>query len=185
MEDNRITLLLDIDGVFNGVMGGLTPERLPGGGVIWPIPLANTLLQTIEQDERLEPIWCTSWWTRAWLWNDRSGTPHWPIAHLLKPHEAVAAFPDVLPRGDYDWKLAAALYYRKQHPTRRMVWIEDGFFQETLAWAATDPLVTLVDTTAPHVLGMLLRNGNSADAAQAFLATFVFGSLQWPIPEKR
>lgn len=175
MEDERIILLLDIDGVLNGVAGGLAGEHLPGGGFVWPIPMANALLQAIAVDKRLLPIWCTSWRERAWAWNARADTPLWEVAKLLKRLEIEALFPGMLPaKEDYDWKLASALYYRKVHPERRIVWLEDGFFEETKRWAATDPLVTLVDTTQEPARGMLLAHGDVQPAAEAFLSVFVW-----------
>lgn len=174
-ERYPLLVLLDIDGVLNGVAPGLPPERLPEGGVIWPIPMANALLQAIQQDWRLYPLWCTSWYKRAPLWNDRAGTPRWPIAHITRRAHVDRWFPGVLPEKRYDWKLASALYYRRRFPTRKIIWIEDGFFEETKRWAASDPLVRLVDTTEATIRALLLADGGIQKAVQTFLDVYVFG----------
>jgi hypothetical protein len=131
-------LFLDIDGVLSIPHprdGSIRFERWQPGLPVWPIPLASALVRTIDQDRHLHPVWLSAWDQRAWLWNDRAGTRHWPIGYCLKPRQwryAYCLFPTL--RGvRFDNKLMAVLYYLRRYPHKRVVWVEDGFADETVA----------------------------------------------------
>jgi hypothetical protein len=175
------TLFLDIDGVFTMLDAVELPMERVGGIHVRPIPMANALLKAINETEGIVPVWLTSWDTGAHLWNDRSGTRHWPVAyHLDKKQEEVAkiGWPEFFER-DTDRKLIAAAYWlwsslSEQH---RVVWVEDGFAQETVKWARHRSNIemhetVLVDTLmAPIRTQLLAQHDNPEQAAREFVET--------------
>lgn len=150
-------------------------ERWPGCGVLWPIPLANALLQAIDTDPRILPVWLSCWDSAAWHWNDRAGTSRWAVGyHLCKTVQtkALQRFPEC--RGQ-DKKLLAARWFLRERPHNQVVWIEDGFAEETKAWASARGRTRLVDTwPMAHGAAAFLarRYQNEQRAAQIFLARY-------------
>jgi hypothetical protein len=172
-----ITLFLDIDGVFTMLDAVQLPMERVGGIHVRPIPMANALLKAINEDERLDPIWLTSWDKGAHLWNERAETTRWPVAyHLSKRDErdartALCWLFDM----NLDRKLIAAQYFlfRARPLDCPVVWIEDGFAQETYAWAKERGNVRLVDTLVDPIRSQLLAQyDDPKQAAREFIETY-------------
>ena len=147
----KTILFLDVDGVLSIPNVRNTDERKehwPGCGVLWPIPMANALLQAIDADDRLLPVWLSAWDCGCWEWNLRAGTKCWAVAyHLSKVRQtwALRRYPECQGR-HIDGKLLAVRWFLRHSPHTPVVWIEDGFAQETEVWAAREPRVRLVNT---------------------------------------
>lgn len=166
----KTILFVDIDGVLSILTqdNAANYEKLGRGLPAWPIPLACQILRLIDQDTQLKPVWLSSWGTESVLWNERAKTRHWPVGYYLsKKQERYAK--QVLPTALFtnekyiDRKLIAAQYYlRKKPATQRVVWIEDGFAEETEQWAIQRGNVRLVDTTEEAVLSLLLATEEAA-----------------------
>lgn len=179
------TLFLDIDGVFTLLDAMHLPMERVGGIHVRPIPMANALLRAINETKGIVPVWLTSWDAGAHTWNDRSGTQHWPIAHHLDAQqEAVAkiGWPEFFER-DTDRKLIEAAYWlwSSLSERHRVVWIEDGFTQETVAWARTRSNIEmhetiLIDTLKEPIRAQLLSEHEDYDkVAREFVETYVLG----------
>lgn len=175
----RTILFLDVDGVLSIINPENIRERRQswdGAPPAWPIPLAFPLLRAIAQEQRLHPVWLTTWDKRAWLWNEHAGTPRWPVGYQLTnqqiPH-ARRLFPDLAALFS-DEKLLAARYYLRRRPQNRVVWIEDGFAPRTWEWAAGEPRVRLIDTTETSMLAVLLADpADKEAAAREFVHTYL------------
>lgn len=169
-------VFLDIDGVLSiedPASMEIRRERWSGCGPVWPIPFADALVRALDQDKRVRPVWLTYWEQRAWLWNERAGTPHWPVAFPLTPARArkarqSSAFPDDV---YIDEKLLAVCAYLQRRPRQRALWIEDGFPPETTAWALEQQgRVRLIDATAAAIYALLLaEHADPLATARAFL----------------
>jgi hypothetical protein len=175
----QIILFVDVDGVLSISDPTHREERREhweGAPPVWPVPLALALVRAINQEPRLHPVWLTTWEYRAWHWNERAGTPRWPVGYQLTnqqlPH-ARRLFPE-LDEAFSDDKLLAVRYYLRRRPHERVIWIEDGFAPATWEWAARDPRVCLVDTTEDHVLAALLAAPiDQETSAREFLTTYL------------
>jgi hypothetical protein len=134
----KIVLFLDCDGVFSIYCGG--PRDSWFGEIkrtVWPIPNGQLLLQCIAEDTRLHPVWLSAWGDDAMIWNVWARTRFFPVAyHLSERQECLARkfFPHYYD-ANVDSKLIAANYYLRQHPGADVVWIEDEFAPETVAWS--------------------------------------------------
>lgn len=179
----KTILFLDIDGVLS------IPdpqdyqkrrERWPGCGVLWPIPLAYPLLRTIDADPRILPVWMSCWDTGGHEWSARAGTPRWPVGyHLCKTVEtkALQRFPEC--QGQ-DKKLLAVRWFLRKRARNPVVWVEDGFAEETRAWASARGNVRLVDTWPMEgALATFLRwqHRNTDLAARDFLRHCLLAGL--------
>lgn len=174
-----IVLFLDVDGVLSMLEAKHLPMERVGGIHVRPIPMANALLNAIQQDGRFEPIWLTAWDAGAHAWNERAETStHWPVAYHLaswEERDARNALPWLFDCS-LDKKLIAAQYflYRTGRLDDPVVWIEDGFALETHEWAEERGNVRLVDTLKEPVRSCLLRTDVDYDAAaREFLAVHV------------
>lgn len=174
----KTIVFLDIDGVLsipNVNNYAERHERWPGVGAPWPIPMANDLLRVIDTSSRILPVWLSCWSTGGYVWNDRAGTRRWPVGyHLCKSSQTLALrrFPEY--RGQ-DEKLLAARWFLRDHPRNPVVWIEDGFADETQAWATTRGNARLVDTWPydGETARFLTRNyEDPAQAAKEFLERY-------------
>jgi hypothetical protein len=170
-------LFLDIDGVFSipdQVDGQIRYERWLRGLPVWPVPLSYALVRAIAQDRQLHPVWLSSWGDLALLWNERAGTKNFPVGYYLTRRRFLKAcrmFPHLV---HSDRKLLAVHYYLRQYPDHNVMWIEDGFDDETVSWAAREHHVCLIDTTTEPVLSVLLYEDVEA-AARDFVTTYLIG----------
>lgn len=193
MPRARILALLDIDGVLSiedPANLAARREHWPGCGPVWPVPFADALIRALDRDARLAPAWLSYWGERAWRWNSRAGTARWPVVFPLSlarqraaRHWAKSA---VLPAAASagatarvpDDKLFAVRFVLRRQPMRRVLWIEDGFSPEAIAWAGGQSgRVRLVDATEETACAFLLAHHDDADAAarsftDACLASF-------------
>lgn len=148
-------LLLDVDGVLNVIKDDVDPIRLPvprsiqtdciinffGGAEdepaadhevqFWPNPFCNELLAWADKNTEL--WWCTAWFGRANAIGKLAGIP-------VKPWISTA-----LSEKGEDWKLTNVKDVFA-NDTRRIIWIEDGFANETEAWAKARPDTHLIKT---------------------------------------
>lgn len=181
----KTLLFLDIDGVLSVMNPNDPAERhgergWAGSPSVWPIPMAKALLDKIEYDARLQPIWLSAWGDRSVLWNLYSYTSLWPRGYHLLPGEwrhARRIFKQLAgterrPTWDgveIDAKLAAVRYHARWHDGP-ICWVEDGFATETLAWAAHDPrAITLVDTNQPDLITELLTSASPDGMLDRFM----------------
>lgn len=171
----RTVLFLDIDGVFSIPNTENIEERKeswPGCGVLYPIPMAMQLLRAIDDNRQLQPVWLSAWNGNAFHWNARANTRDWPVAyHLSRRQETYAfkRFPEFR-MGRIDRKLIAARYYIRDMVHKPVIWMEDGFADETRAWAKETPQVKLVDTTIHLIRACLLAyHTNPEQAAHDFI----------------
>jgi len=174
-----ILLFLDIDGVFTIKHEHLDKERINGVHV-HPIPMCGALLQMLDRDPAISPVWLTSWGDAALAWNKRYGTQKWPVAYPLDFADASKAdqqFPR-LHNNKPDEKLIAVWWYlRKMPEDAPVMWMEDGFAPETILWAHERGNVRLIDTRNPQILAALVQKCTSQDeciqAARAFMTTYI------------
>lgn len=170
-------VFLDIDGVLS-IADPLCPELRyelwPGCGPAWPVPFADALLRALDQDPHLRPVWLTYWERRAWRWNDRAGTAHWPVAFPLSSAGLHAARQAIAPLDEtqhLDKKLLAVWAYLRRRSRHHALWIEDGFWPETMTWVeAHAHNLRLVDATRDDIYAILIaEHADPTDAARAFL----------------
>lgn len=137
-------VFIDIDGVLS-IPGYGLPQEIIDNRVAYPIPLANALLQAIDQDSRLQPVWMTHWGESALAWNDRAGTRRWPVGFPL--HD------------EADDKPLAIQYYLSQYGQsgNRATWVQDGFSPATYVWAE-QANVRIIDTNKEPLHSLLLSD---------------------------
>jgi hypothetical protein len=127
-------LLLDVDGVLS--IGGDQREtiHLPGTHLpLWACRNWKRFLRKVDKISEL--VWCTCWMERANWIGKAAGIPE-------RPH-----IPMVATEGDQDWK-RVAVDQMFPDPARKLVWVEDGFRDDTREWAK--------------------RRGNGSSSASAF-----------------
>lgn len=144
----EITIFFDIDGVLNIQRESAQSVQMPCGLWVWPIPHVHALLQAIDQDKRIHPVWMSSWGKKAHDWNEHTRTSHWEIAYPC-------------PDPNVSGKPLAIQHYLHHHPCRNTVWIEDGFTAEDKVWAM-DNGVLLLDTLKDSLQYLLLSEDNKA-----------------------
>ncbi len=174
-----IPLFLDIDGVFSIKHEHITSERI-NGVKAHPIPMCGALLQALDRDPAIRPVWLTSWGDTARAWNKRFGTATWPVAYPLDVADAARAdrqFPR-LHHTKPDDKLIAVWWYLRDLPDQTPVmWMEDGFAVETVQWAQERGNTRLIDTRNPKILADLIQKCADqqacAQAARAFVARWI------------
>jgi len=136
----------------------------------WPIPMANTLLQALDKHPAIHPVWLSAWDNRAWLWNDRAGTRHFPVAYYLSYRQRRYAQRYFChpPHLRMDSKLFAVCYYLRKFQECEVVWMEDGFAPETYAWAnyarTQGQIVHLIDTNIQPTLSLLRHHHQNLEA---------------------
>jgi hypothetical protein len=154
-----IPLFLDIDGVFSIKHEHIQSERI-NGIKVHPIPMCAALLQALDRDPAISPVWLTSWGDMAQAWNKRYGTAKWPVAYPLDVADAAKAdrqFPR-LHNNKPDDKLIAVWWYLRDLPKDTPVmWMEDGFAVETVMWAHERGNARLIDTRNPEILADLAQ----------------------------
>ncbi len=176
------TLFLDIDGVFTMMdCLDLKIERV-GGIHCRPIPMANALLQVIHQHKSINPAWLSSWDLNSLSWNERADIDHWPVAFRMTEEDESFAqlyFTEMYTQ-NMDKKLIAAHFFLwKTHcGTDRVVWMEDGFAPETVAWAKERnnkiAETILIDTTKEPIRSELLSTYEDYEqAAKTFMGRYV------------
>ncbi len=76
-----------------------------------------------------------------------------------------------------DEKLLAVWTYLSRRPRYRALWIEDGFWPETVTWVAAHlPHLRLVDATLDDIYAVLVADhANPDEAARAFLDACLAG----------
>jgi hypothetical protein len=122
--------------------------QMPCGLWVWPIPHVHALLQSIDQDKRISPVWMTSWGKKAHDWNEYTQTSYWEIGYpCLDP--------------DVSGKPLAIQHYLHRHKSKSAVWIEDGFSAEDKAWSV-DNGVLLLDTLKDSLRYLLLCEDDKA-----------------------
>lgn len=171
---NKLTILfLDIDGVFSMIDATQLPMERVGGIHVRPIPMANALLKAIDRQSwliplRVLPVWLSAWHTGALDWNERSLTGPWDVGYHLTDRQEKRAkelFPRLFEQR-IDGKLIAAQYYlRRMWKNNPVVWIEDGFAPETIAWAKERGNVRLIDTLREPIRAQLLSEYEDYDKA--------------------
>jgi hypothetical protein len=149
-ESETTTLFLDIDGVFNIEGAGLPLEMIGNSSYYrWahPIPQAHTLLQALDVDKDLGPVWLSHWGKQSTYWNYWAGTYRWLVCFPLKD----------APDGLADNKPYAIQTYLELSDKRGdgCVWVQDGFTEYERAWAEKMG-VRLVDATQEPVRSLLL-----------------------------
>nr|WP_290224082.1 hypothetical protein [Trichocoleus desertorum] len=143
-----ILLFLDIEGVLSVDGVDTSAEWLDKhNGPVYPVQGARQFLEVIDRSPWIQPFWISSWGQESTLWNKWSKTRCWPVAYPLSSNrlrEARTQFSTQTSDGKY---LAARWHSFKWD--QRIVWIEDGFSQETEQWAIKDGRVQLVNTYPP------------------------------------
>jgi hypothetical protein len=115
-------LLLDVDGVLN--IGGDQREtvHLPGTFLpLWACRNWKSFLRKVDQISEL--VWCTCWMERANFIGKAAGIPE-------RPHIPMVA----IEGKDQDWK-CVSVDRMFPDPARKLVWVEDGFRDDTRQWA--------------------------------------------------
>lgn len=181
MNPLQIAVYLDIDGVLS-IPG---PEPDPGWkkwGPYYasPIPMWSALLHLLNVDKRLDCHWLTNWEGDAWYWNRIAHTALWPA--LARPGAwARRAITDSWERAEdgtirdiHDWKLTALRYrlHRYHQQYHKVIWIEDGFAPETIAYAKEQNWA-LVDTTDPAIQAALLAVPGTFEQAKTFIDAYI------------
>lgn len=164
----KTILFLDIDGVFSIPDPAQHDKRLErlslqnGQHIVcWPIPLYRQIISAIGQERQLHPVWLSAWGDAAHVLTNRAMTQAFPVAYPLsaqKWHYARQRFPE---SERVDKKLVAAVYYLRARRYDRVIWMEDGFTEETRAWASKNA-VRLIDTTEEAVKALLLSEEEQA-----------------------
>ena len=171
----KTVLFLDVDGVFSIPNTEDTDERLEriplwnGHHIVcWPIPMYKHLLYAIGADKRFHPVWLSAWGDAAHALTNRAMTQAFPVAYPLSTRQMRYARQRF--ERDVDRKLMAAVYYLarylRTHSDARVIWIEDGFADETRTWASKSN-VRLIDTTDEGIKSMLLSS--DAESVQRFM----------------
>lgn len=163
-ESETTTLFLDIDGVFNIEGAGLPLEMIGNSSYYrWahPIPQARALLQALDVDKDLGPVWLSHWGKQSTYWNYWAGTYRWLVCFPLKD----------APDGLADNKPYAIQTYLELSDKRGdgCVWVQDGFTEYERAWAEKLG-VRLVDATQEPVRSLLLSE--EPGAVQELIALF-------------
>jgi hypothetical protein len=171
MKQLKTILFLDIDGVFsipNVSDTNERRERIPIGDghhiVCWPIPMYQQFLYTIGNEKRFHPAWLSAWGDAAHALTNRAMTQAFPVAYPLSSRQlryAWQRFPQE-GRERIDKKLIAAVYYLRARRFNRVIWVEDGFTDETMQWAERSGNVRLIDTTDEDIKRMLLSSHEQA-----------------------
>lgn len=160
----KTVLFLDVDGVFSIPNTVNKDERLTRLSlwdghhmVCWPIPMYRELLYAIGIEKRLHPVWLSAWGDAVHTLTNHAMTQAFPVAYPLSDRQMYYARQRF--SGDIsciDRKLIAAVYYlAKRRSYERVIWIEDGFAEETVDWAQKSK-VKLIDTTDDRIRSMLL-----------------------------
>jgi hypothetical protein len=150
----EIILFFDIDGVFSLMGTELSAEKI-GDVWAWPIPNAAAIIQAIDQDSRIAPVWLSHWGERSTAWNDYAGTQHWPVAFPITDDDASRNADKISAIGLY-------LYVHDPRNASMLIWVQDGFSPAEQQWAVQNS-VRLLDTTVEPIRSMLLND--SVDAA--------------------
>jgi len=165
-------LLLDVDGVLNGLTGltrlpaGWQQEAVNGYVISWD-PTITARLRSWHEEGRVEIHWLTTWTTDA----DRLLAAPLGLPRGLTTHGRSVG----PPAGHGDkyrglptwWKLAPAQDLVRDSPGRRVVWIDDDLRSEdprTTDWLEEHPEVL---TVAPDTLRGLTHR--ELDLVQAWL----------------
>jgi len=161
---SKTILFLDVDGVFsipNMEDHHERRERIAIGGghhiVCWPIPIYRQLIYAIGNDQQFHPVWLSAWGDAAHALTNRALTQTFPVAYPLSNRRlryAWQRFP-AEHRDKIDRKLVSAVYHLCTRRYDRVIWVEDGFAEETKTWASSSN-VRLIDTTDEAVKRMLL-----------------------------
>lgn len=167
--NKKTILFLDVDGVFsipNLQNTDERRERLPVGNghhlICWPIPLYRQLLYAIGIEKQLHPVWLSAWGDAAHALTNRAFTQAFPVAYPLSPRKLHYARQHWQDMECIDRKLVAAHYYLIRKRWERVIWIEDGFAEETMKWARSNARIHLVDTTQHEVHSLLLSEQQAA-----------------------
>ncbi|PSB26637.1 hypothetical protein [Stenomitos frigidus] len=140
-----ILLFLDIDGVLSVSDTAIVDQEMPlDGSLVYPLPGARAFLQAINRSPWIQPLWLSSWGERSYCWNDWAATEHWIHAHPLPCTQrqlAQTQFQAQNPEAKY-----LSVRWHSRHWNHAIVWIEDGFTQESKIWADQNPKVRLIDT---------------------------------------
>ncbi|PZO41501.1 MAG: hypothetical protein DCF19_09890 [Pseudanabaena frigida] len=151
----QIFLFLDIDGVVNTsinadsqFLGTYQDKDLRGS----PSPLVNPLLKAIDRAEHIKPFWISSGWREhSNIWNRWAGITPWTVGYPItfaKINYVISRYRKQLELDEIDdSKTIAVIYHSGNNP--KIVWIEDGFSQSAIAWAALDRRVNLISTIHP------------------------------------
>lgn len=174
-----ITLFLDIDGVFSIKHDHIPKDRINGVHV-HPIPMCAALMQMLDKDPTIAPVWLTSWGDAALAWNKRYGTAKWPVAYPLDFADASKAdqqYPRLHNNKPDDKLIAVWWYLRKMPKDAPVMWMEDGFAPETVLWAHERGNVRLIDTRNPDIMDALTQKcadqQECVQAAHKFIAKFI------------
>jgi len=151
-------LFLDVDGVFSVASAGL-PQQTIYGKEAWPIPQANAILQTIDQDKNIRPIWMTHWGQLANGWCVRAGLHAWAVWYPLTLEEDEIEAERLYP--NLDKKPLAIQYCMHMNDVQSAVWLQDGFSPEEREWAEQAG-VRLVNANEEPYHSLLLSNDESA-----------------------
>jgi hypothetical protein len=185
----RTILFIDIDGVLSILdsVDEIEDRKIswPGGPHAWPIPMTRELLQAINEEKRLYPVWMSAWYDAALLWNFYARTRRlWPMGYTWHKATVQRVFPElgwvygIRPTWDgqeIDSKLLAVRYFLRNDPCSPVTWIEDGFAPETRAWAA-ERGARLVNTLEPAIREVLRANYDQPrQAARQFIETYLLG----------
>lgn len=157
-------LFMDLDGVLSIPNAG-NPAKVIDSKEGWPIPQASALLQAIDREKRLHPVWLTHWGNKANAWNDEAGIEHWPVRFPLSEKEEKQAN-QVYP--DLNRKVLAIQYCMYQEGVKSAVWMQDGFAPEEEEWARSAH-VRLLDTNKEPLHSLLLED--RAQAIQSIIAS--------------
>jgi len=172
---NKIIIFFDIDGVLS-IPDPSTKAEKVDGITAWPVPIAYTLMMTIEHDKRIRPIWMTSWGRNAHAWNVTAGTNPWFVAYPLPvsiERDAHRVY-KVINNEDLDGKPLAIKHFLDLFPGpySKIIWIEDGFTDADIAWSKKHN-IHLVDTTKEPLRSTLLAKYDDENkAAMEFIEKY-------------
>jgi hypothetical protein len=151
-------LFLDVDGVFSVASAGLPQETIYGKEA-WPVPQANAILQAIDKDKTVRPIWMTHWGQLANGWCERAGLHDWAIWYPLTLEEDETEAERLYP--DLGKKPQAIQYCMHVNNVQSAVWLQDGFSPEEREWAEQAG-VRLVNANEEPIHSLLLSKEESA-----------------------
>lgn len=136
-------MLLDVDGVLNVLDDSrhtvrIGKDQIPGGYPFWPKAFTKPFMHWAWTNFKV--YWLTCWGGRANIIADWARLPTVPCItdHGSKKYK--------------DWKLGAAIRVIGRYRTRKIVWVEDEFHDQTEMWATYKPNVLLVKTK--HQIGV-------------------------------